>query len=82
MDLGSVKTTRLRQFIKSNATSVFDLIDSRTANINTWEDFDDTESDFTSVKMQVRSTNDDPSASPSWGDWSDFYVEERTARGH
>ena len=30
-----------------------------------WEDFDDTESDFTSVKMQVRSTNDDPSASPS-----------------
>jgi len=82
MDLGSVKTTRLRQFIKSNATSVFDLIDSRVANIDTWEDFDDTEADFTSVKMQVRSTNDDPSGSPSWGDWTDFYVEERTARGH
>jgi hypothetical protein len=82
MDLGSVKTTRLRQFIKSNATSVFDLIDSRVANIDTWEDFDDTEADFTSVKMQVRSTNDNPSSSPSWGDWSDFYVEERTARAH
>ena len=82
MDLGSVKTTRLRQFIKSNATSVFDLIDARVANIDTWEDFDDTEADFTSVKMQVRSTNDDPSGSPSWGDWSDFYVEERTARAH
>lgn len=82
MDLGSVKTTRLRRYIKSNATTVFDLIDLRTANIDTWEDFDNTEADYTTVKMQVRSTDDDPSGSPSWGDWSDFYVEERTARGH
>lgn len=82
MDLSTVKTVRLRQYINSTATSVFDLIDERTANIDTWEDFDDTEFDKTSVRMQVRSTNDDPSGTPSWGDWSDFYVEERSARAH
>ena len=82
MDLSTVKTVRLRQYINTASTSVFDLIDERTANIDTWEDFDDTEFDKTSVRMQVRSTNDDPSGTPSWGEWSDFYVEERSARAH
>ena len=82
MDLSTVKTVRLRQYINSASTSVFDLIDERVANIDTWEDFDDTEFDKTSVRMQVRSTNDDPSGTPSWGEWSDFYVEERSARAH
>ena len=82
MDLGSVKTVRLRSFIKTISESVLDLIDSRPGNVDSYTDWDDTEFDKTSIRIQVRSTNDDPSGSPTYGDYSDFYVEERTARAH
>ena len=82
MDLGSVKTVRLRSFIKTISESVLDLIDTRPGFVDTYTDWDDTEFDKTSVRIQVRSTNDDPSGSPTYGDYSDFYVEERTARAH
>jgi hypothetical protein len=83
MDLGSVKTTRLRIYILSSSSSVFDTIDTRVAYIDTWTDFDNTDTNVTSVRAEIRSTDDDPaSGSATWGDWSEFYVEERSARGH
>ena len=83
MDLGSVKTTRLRIYIQSASSSVFDTIDTRVAYIDTWTDFDNTDTNVTSVRAEIRSTDDDPaSGSATWGDWSEFYVEERSARGH
>ena len=82
MDLGTVKTVRLRSYIKTISESVLDLIDTRPGFVDTYTDWDDTEFDKTSIRIQVRSTNDDPSGSPTYGDYSDFYVEERTARAH
>ena len=82
MDLGSVKTVRLRSFIKTISESIIDLIDSRPGNVDSYTDWDDTEFDKTSIRIQVRSTNDDPSGSPSYGEYSDFYAEERSARAH
>ena len=82
MDLGTVKTVRLRSFIKTISESIIDLIDSRPGNVDSYTDWDDTEFDKTSIRIQVRSTNDDPSGSPSYGEYSDFYAEERSARAH
>lgn len=36
--------------------------------------------DDATVKMQVSSTNDDPSGSPTWSPWNDFVVTTLTAR--
>tara|TARA_Y100000593_G_scaffold27292_1_gene54503 strand:- start:3096 stop:5720 length:2625 start_codon:yes stop_codon:yes gene_type:complete len=82
MDLGSVKTVRLRSFIKTISESIIDLIDSRPGNVDSYTDWDDTEFDKTSIRIQVRSTNDNPSGSPSYGEFTDFYAEERSARAH
>ncbi len=81
-DLGSSQRVRLRRYLKVYSSVWSDLIDNRATNIDSWTDFDNTDSGVTSVKMQMRSTADDPSSgSASWGEWSDFYIEEITKRG-
>ena len=50
-----------------------DLIDSRTANIDTWNDFDGTDADAVNAKMYFRSTDSDPTTVPHpFGPWQEF----------
>lgn len=80
--LGSSQRVRLRRYIKSFVSEWNDLFDSRSANIDTWTDFDGTDASKTTVTMQMRSTTDDPASGlASWGEWNDFYVNELTCRG-
>jgi len=80
-DLGTVQTVRLRSYVDAYTDNFLDLIDSRTAFIDTWTDFDNANNGFTSLRMQFRNTDDNPASSPIWGDWSDFYVTEESGRG-
>ena len=51
--------TLKRRFVTSGLL-VNDLIDSRTANIDTWTDFDGTQADDVNAKLLVATTQDDP----------------------
>ena len=46
-----------------------DTIDSRTALIDTWDDFDGGVVDFVNAELYVRKTDDDPSGTPTYSGW-------------
>ena len=49
-----------------------DTVDGRTANIDTWTDIDGDDVNDVNAELYVRSTNDDPSGSPTYGSWTSF----------
>jgi hypothetical protein len=72
LDLGARFSLDLERRFVTRAFFPNDLIDSRTANVDTWNDFDGTEADAVNAKLYFRSTNDDPSGSPTYGAWREF----------
>lgn len=80
-DFGSVKTVRITANVTAQAINALALIDDRTTNIDDWEDFDGTFSADGDLQVRVRETDDDPAASPVWGDWMRLTAADRNARG-
>ena len=72
LDLGARFSLDLQRRFVTRAFFPSDLIDSRTANVDTWNDFDGTEADAVNAALYLRSTNDDPSGSPTYGAWQEF----------
>ena len=58
------------------------MIDSRTENVDLWDDWDGDVVDKVNAVLQVRTTTDDPSASPTWGDWQEFVNGTFKARAY
>lgn len=84
IDLSGVYTARVTASMtveRLDYVSLFDsavgLFDSRTGNF----DGDVNAFDDTDAELQVRHTQDDPSASPTWSSWKPFVVGDYTARG-
>lgn len=80
LDLGDVYTSKVTAVI-----AVTGLM--RDDNVDLWPNFDeivnvDGGADPASwnIQLQIRTTNDDPSGSPTWSAWSDVIVSEYTAR--
>lgn len=80
LDLGSVQNVRLASYIKFFTTNYQDKIDS-WGNIDDRIDFDGVNEGLTDIDIEFAQTDDDPNASPTWGEWNDFYVAETKARG-
>ena len=80
IDLGSVKKTRLGTDITTVTTNVLDLVDSRAANIDTWESFDGVTGAQTDAEVEVRETDDDPAGTPTWDVWKRLEVADYQAR--
>jgi len=60
------------------------LWDDRTDNIDSWGFIDDVgalEADKCNAFLELRTTNDDPNSSPTWGPWQEFTNNLITARG-
>jgi predicted phage tail protein len=72
LDLGARFSLDIQRRFVTRAFFPNDLIDSRTANVDDWNDFDGTEADAVNSKLYFRSTNDDPSGSPTYGAWQEF----------
>tara|TARA_Y100000004_G_scaffold162163_1_gene190694 strand:- start:1 stop:3303 length:3303 start_codon:yes stop_codon:yes gene_type:complete len=72
LDLGSIFSLDLARRFVTRAFFPNDTIDARTALIDTWNDFDGTAADAVNAKLYMRSTNDDPSGSPTYGAWKEF----------
>jgi len=49
-----------------------DTIDGRIALIDTWNDVDGAAVNNVNARLYIRSTNDDPSGSPTYGAWAPF----------
>lgn len=58
-----------------------DTIDGRTALIDTWTDIDGASVNNVNSELYIRSTNDDPSGSPTYGAWVPFNSGTFKGRG-
>ena len=72
LDLGARFSLDLERRFVTRAFFPNDLIDSRRAKVDKWNDFDGTEADAVNAQLYFRSTNDDPSGSPTYGAWREF----------
>ena len=58
-----------------------DTVDGRTALVDTWTDFDGAAVNNVNAELYIRSTNDDPSGSPTYGAWAPFNSGTFKGRG-
>jgi hypothetical protein len=72
LDLGAVFSLDLSRYFVTRGFFPNDLIDSRTAEIDTWSDFDGAVNDSVNAILYLRRTNDDPTGTPTWSDYQPF----------
>ncbi len=65
VDLGAIFNLTLKRRFVTSGLLVNDLIDSRSANIDTWTEFDGTQADDVNAKLLVATTDIDPATSVS-----------------
>lgn len=80
IDLGSVKSVRLRPTISALIANVSENIDDRTKPVDEWSDWDGTDAADCDAVLYVRQTDDDPSGSPSWSEWTPLVMGDYRAR--
>jgi predicted phage tail protein len=81
LDLGAKYDVELLANLKINTINPDDFWDSRSANIDTWNDIDADDLSETNAELYSRSTNDDPSGSPTYGTWEPFANSTKRGRG-
>ena len=69
LDLEAVYSLDLERRLVARGIYPTDLWDSRTDNIDTWQDIDGGVVDQVNAELYVRKTNDDPSSSPTYSAW-------------
>lgn len=80
IDLGSVRSVRLRSDISLSALQAFALWDDRAGEIDSWADIDGVDGAQVDVVMEYRETDDNPAGAPVWSDWSRVDSAEIRAR--
>ena len=81
LDLGAKYSLDLTRRFVTRGLMLNDLIDDRGEKIDTWDDFDGAVPSSVNAKLYVRTTNDDPSGTPTYGDWAVFASGTFTGRG-
>jgi predicted phage tail protein len=81
-DLGDVYDFRIRRYIVSRPLVFSTLFDAISGNFDAQAGFfDGTVADQINVATYVRTTLDDPAASPTWGPWTEFVSGMIRGRG-
>ena len=80
LDLGAVFALDLSRHIVTRGYFPNETIDGRTGKIDKWSDFGGSQSDAVDAKLYMRSTEDDPSSSPTYTDWREFISGTFVAR--
>lgn len=80
VDMATVATRRFEADVGVLGFTSGDTIDSRTANIDTWGEFDGAVINDSDATLYAATTNDDPAGSPTWGPWVPFFVADFTCR--
>jgi len=81
LDLGAKFDVELLSVLQIRAFQPSDSWDERTELIDVWSDIDADDLSDTDVQLYVRSTNDDPSGSPTYGTWEPFVNNTKRGRG-
>jgi len=84
VDLGNVYSVNIQSILDTYSFGNETLWDDRTDWIDSWGDIDDVGaviSDKCNATLFLRTTNDDPTSSPTWGDWQEFSNVLVRARG-
>jgi hypothetical protein len=79
-DLGAVYASKLTATLTVQAFDTGDYIDAKIGLVDTWNFIDGAVPDNVNAQLQVRTTNDDPSVTPTWSAWEPFFVGTYTAR--
>jgi predicted phage tail protein len=80
-DLGAVYPSRIYSTIDLEAVDIANFIDARTDLIDDWQDIDGDMIDDVNAELYIRTTEDNPSSSPTWTDWKRIRAGEYLARG-
>lgn len=80
IDLGEIYTGRVRVDLEAYGLNLASDFFSRADYFGV-SDYFDTEQSQWSIVPEIRTTQDDPSGSPTWTDWRPFVIGDYTARG-
>lgn len=80
LDLGGIYTSKLTAQLVVTGLDQSELIDLRFDDMDDWADLDGSSVDDCNVTLYMRSTEDDPSGSPTWTSWKPFFIGEYKAR--
>jgi predicted phage tail protein len=81
LDMGAVYDVELLANLQMKSINPDDFWDSRSNNIDTWDDIDADDLSETNAELYSRSTNDDPGGSPTYGTWEPFANSTKRGRG-
>jgi predicted phage tail protein len=81
LDLGAVFSLDLSRFFVTAGFFPNDLVDSRTAEVDSWADWDGGIIDQVNAKLYLRRTPDNPASSPTWSSWQEFVNGTFLGRG-
>lgn len=65
---------RLSSEFAFTTSSISDFIDTRSGNVDSYESFDLNTYDDVGVQLQIATTNDDPTGSPTYSDFQNFRI--------
>ena len=80
LDLGGVFSLEIQRHLKSVGVNQSDLFDN-IPDLDARDDFDGTVAEQTNASVLVRTTDDDPSGSPTFGSYSKFFKGTFKGRG-
>lgn len=72
LDLGAVFSLDLSRYFVTRGYFPSDLIDSRTNTVDDWSDWDGAVVDKVTARLLLRTTNDNPSGTPTWSNYQEF----------
>lgn len=81
LDLGAIYDIDLRNILKTRAYEPGNLWDDRLENIDLWDDIDGDDLGAANCQLYVRTTNDNPSGTPTWNTWQPFVNNTTRGRG-
>lgn len=71
-DMGGIFDVNMRRYLATRSYLPNALWDSQTASIDSWTTIDGNAPDRVDALLYVRSTNDNPAATPTWSTWSEL----------
>ena len=81
LDLSQVYDIDLLATLKTRAFQPGNAWDERTDLIDAWSDIDGDDLSAVNAQLYVRTTNDNPSGTPTWGSWQPFVNNTTRGRG-
>jgi len=81
LDLNQVYDIDLLATLKTRAFQPGNAWDERTDLIDAWSDIDGDDLSAVNAQLYVRTTNDNPSGTPTWGTWQPFVNNTTRGRG-